>query len=440
MAAERGPKTDVGALIDGRPMSALQIGVVVLCSLTIFLDGYDIQVMALAVPSLAKEWSRPPSDFGWALSAAMVGLSVGSAGLGHFGDRLGRRTAVIAAMVLVGVTTTCTAFATSPEQFIVWRFFTGIGLGVCVPNLNAWTSEYAPLRQRSLAVVSMNAAIALGAFSAGFLAPPVIHLFGWRGIFLVGGIGPLIVAALLWLLAPESLKFLMARKPGDPRIARTLARIAPGVDASRVVLADAGGVRSGSALELISPAFRNRTLLLWAMAALNIFTLNVLIAWLPTLLGSAGWSPDHALQGAVTIQLGGIAGGIGLSFFLDRGLTRPSLAATWILSAVVLLAFLVVPSSLVGWGLLLLAVGAGVSGSQLSLNALSAAYYPPQIKATGVGWVGLVGGSGAIAAGPVGAWLIGQGMGLTQVLAVLVIPVLLCAGGVVLMRREWQAH
>ncbi len=286
----------------------------------------------------------------------------------------------------------------------------------------------------------MNAAIALGAFSAGFLAPPVIHLFGWRGIFLVGGIGPLIVAALLWLLAPESLKFLMARKPGDPRIARTLARIAPGVDASRVVLADAGGVRSGSALELISPAFRNRTLLLWAMAALNIFTLNVLIAWLPTLLGSAGWSPDHALQGAVTIQLGGIAGGIGLSFFLDRGLTRPSLAATWILSAVVLLAFLVVPSSLVGWGLLLLAVGAGVSGSQLSLNALSAAYYPPQIKATGVGWVGLVGGSGAIAAGPVGAWLIGQGMGLTQVLAVLVIPVLLCAGGVVLMRREWQAH
>jgi len=440
MSVAQGRQTDVGRLLDEQPMSPLQISVVVLCGLTIFLDGYDIQVMALAVPSLSREWGRPPSDFGWALSAAMIGLSVGSAGLAHLGDRWGRRTAVIAAMVLVGVTTACTALATSPGQFIIWRFLTGVGLGVCVPNLNAWTSEYAPVRRRSLAVVSMNAAIALGAFSAGFLAPPVIHLSGWRGIFLVGGIGPLIVAALLWLLAPESLKFLLARRPGDPRIARILARIAPGVDPSGLVLADAGAARSGSALELISPAFRNRTLLLWAMAALNIFTLNVLIAWLPTLLESAGWSPDHALQGAVSIQLGGISGGLMLSFFLDRGLTRPSLLAAWLATAVILLLFLVTPSSLFGWGILLLLVGAGVSGSQLSLNALSAAYYPPQIKATGVGWVGLVGGSGAIAAGPVGAWLIGQGMSLSHVLAVLVAPVLLCAGGVFLMRREWQAH
>ncbi len=433
-------KIDVGRLIDERPMSGLQIGVAVLCGLAMFLDGYDIQVMALAVPSLARDWSRPASDFGWALSAAMIGMSIGSAGIAHLGDRWGRRTVLIAAMALVGASTACTALSSTPGQFIVWRLLTGIGLGVCIPNLNAWTSEYASLRRRSLAVVSMNAAIALGAFSAGFLAPPVIHAFGWSGIFLVGGIAPLVVAGLLWLLAPESLKFLMARRPGDPRIARILARIAPGVDPAGVGLADAGPARSGSALELVSAAFRNRTLLLWTVAALNIFALNILIAWLPTLLGSAGWSADHALQGAVMIQVGGIAGGLGLSWFLDRGMTLPGLFVAWLASAVVLMLFHVVPSSLLGWGILLVLVGGGIGGAQLSLNALSAAYYPPRIKATGVGWVGLVGGTGAIAAGPVGGWLIGQGLSLANVLAVLVLPMLLCAGGVFLMRREWQAH
>ena len=436
MAAE----IDVGRLIDERPMSRLQLGVTVLCSLAIFLDGYDIEVMALAVPSLAHEWSRPAQDFGWALSAALIGISVGAAFFAHLGDRIGRRTVLIVAMAEVGVSTACTAFATSPEQFIVWRLLTGIGLGVCIPNLNAWTSEYAPVRRRSLAVVSMNAAIGLGAFSAGIFAPMVIHAFGWRGIFVVGGIAPLIVAALLWLLAPESLKFLMARQPDDPRIAKILARIAPGVDPARVTLADAGPARSGSALELVSPEFRNRTLLIWTLAVFNIFALNIFVAWLPTLLGSAGWSPDHALQGAVTIQLGGIVGGLALSGLLDRGKTRSGLAATWLGAAVVLLLFQVIPNSLVGWGVLLLLGGAGVGGTQLALNALSAAYYPPRIKATGVGWVGLIGGIGAISAGPVGGWLIGQGLSLPNVLAVLVLPMLLCAGGVFLMRREWQAH
>ncbi len=157
-------------------------------------------------------------------------------------------------------------------------------------------------------------------------------------------------------------------------------------------------------------------------------------------MGSAGWSPDHALQGAVTIQLGGIVGGLALSGLLDRGKTRSGLAATWLGAAVVLLLFQVIPNSLVGWGVLLLLGGAGVGGTQLALNALSAAYYPPRIKATGVGWVGLIGGIGAISAGPVGGWLIGQGLSLPNVLAVLVLPMLLCAGGVFLMRREWQAH
>ena len=69
-------KIDVSGLIDSKPISGMQISVVVLCAVAIFLDGYDIQAMALAVPSLSREWGRPPADFGLALSAAQIGISL----------------------------------------------------------------------------------------------------------------------------------------------------------------------------------------------------------------------------------------------------------------------------------------------------------------------------------------------------------------------------
>ena len=431
---------DAARLIDERPMSGLQVTVAVLCALAMFLDGYDIQVMALSVPSLAHEWARPPSDFGLALSAAPIGIALGGAFLGHLGDRFGRRSATIGALILIGLSTAGASLSTSPGWFVAWRLLTGVGIGACVPNCNAWTAEYAPARLRSLVVVAMNAAIGLGAFSAGFLAPPLIHALGWRGIFLVGGGAPLAVALLLFAAAPESLKFLLSRRPGDPRIAKVTARIAPDIDASMLEVPVTAGLARGGALQLLGADLRARTILIWTMVALNLFTLYVLISWLPTLLEKSGWSPDHALQGAVMIQLGGVAGGLGLSLLLDGGLTKPALVASWIVTAIALLLFLVAPSQFLVWSVLLIVVGAGISGSQLCLNALSAAYYPTAIKATGVAWVGVIGGIGSIIAPLAGAWLIARGMAPTHILAMLTVPALLCAAAVLLTRKEWQTN
>ena len=434
------PGIDVGRLIDERPMSAMQITVVVLCAVAIFLDGYDLQAMSLAVPSLARQWGRPPEDFGLALAAAQIGLSLGGAVLAHFGDRLGRRIAVIGSLLLFGLATVATATAATPGEFVFWRILTGIGIGACVPNCNAWTAEYVPERFRSVIVVAMNAAVGLGAFSAGFIAPPLLHAIGWRGIFMVGGIAPIVTAGLVLLAAPESLKFLMTRRAQDGRIGKIVSRVAPDVDPTQLYLIEPQSAPHGSARVLLNSVFRSRTLLLWGMVMLNFFTLYVLISWLPTLLEDAGWSTDNALQGAVLIQLGGVVGGIGLSFLLDRGLTRASLRGAWLAAGISFLLFLVVPSGLYAWGALLLIVGAGISGSQLCLNALSTAYYPPAIKATGFGWVGVIGGFGSIVAPLAGAWIIAHGVPSTGVLVMLVVPVLLCMGGTLLMRPEWQAH
>src|SRR5512138_576473 len=101
IAAASGTPLELGDVIDRRPMSVAQVMVVVLCSAMLFVDGYDIQVMALAVPSLATGWAVPPSSFGFALTAVVIGISVGSALLGPLGDRFGRRTMLLITMAAI---------------------------------------------------------------------------------------------------------------------------------------------------------------------------------------------------------------------------------------------------------------------------------------------------------------------------------------------------
>jgi len=440
MAATVHAAVDVSRLIDERTMSGLQWLVAIACALSMFIDGYDLQVMALTVPSLTLEWAIDPQSFGLALAAAPIGLGVAAAFLAPLGDRFGRRTLLIAALTLGGLATLATASASTPGQFVVWRFLTGVGIGMSVPNCNAWTSEYAPERGRATLLVLMNAAIGAGAVVAGFIAPGVLAQWGWRGTFLIGGAMPLLTALLLFACAPESLKFLLARRPDDPRIASILRRIAPDVDARHLQRPDSTQrLLKATLAELLRPAYRARTLVLWLLVVINLFTVYFLLSWLPTLLQAAGWPIESAVRGAVLIQAGGIIGGVFLSLFLNRRQTRPAMLVAFVLSGVCFALFRVIPSG-AAWATLLSLIGAGISGSQLALNALSTAYYPPAIKATGMSWVGVMGTAGSTIAPLLGAWIIANGVSAVNILALLSIPALLCAAVVLLMQRDWQAH
>jgi AAHS family 4-hydroxybenzoate transporter-like MFS transporter len=439
MAAIPRPLVDVTQLIDRSALSSLQGLVIGVCAFTMFTNGYDLQVMALTVPSLAKEWALSPSRFGYGLTAANVGIVVAATFLAPWGDRVGRRPLLIAALVLGGVATALTASATSPDQFVLWRFLTGLGVGMNIPNANAWTSEYAPARARATYLILMNASIAAGSIMAGVIAPVILDSFGWRGTFVIGGVAPLLTAVVIFFAAPESLKFLMARRPNDARVPAILERIAPDLDPATIRRPVAGShPPNPSVWVLLGSRFRFRTLVLWTIMPLNLFTFYVLISWLPTLLQSAGWSIESAVRGSILIPTGGVIGGLALSFFLNRGMTRPTMVAAYLTSAVCLLLFKVIPSG-PAWVAMLFIIGGGVSGSQLALNALSTAYYPPAIKATGMSWVGVLGNLGSILAPLLGGWLIARGTAPIDILASLGVPALACAAIALSMRNEWQS-
>ncbi len=432
-------KIEVGQLIDGRAVSALQIRVIVLCSLLVLLDGYDIQTMALAVPSLAAQWSAASSNFSFALASALFGIALGAAFLAPLGDRWGRSAVMISSLVLVGGSSICTGMATSITRLVVWRFMTGLGLGAGISNAAVLTSEYVPAHRRASLVTLMHCNVALGAFIAGFVAPPIIGAFGWRGIFYAGGFLPLGLCLVMSLTMPESVRFLVARRPEDPRIHRILARLAPHIEARSLYAADRGSALKQSVLELLTPLFRHRTLLLWCIFALNTFVLYLLISWLPTLLRASGWPTAQSLQGAVMIQAGGIAGGLLLSMYIDRGKTVIAMLSAYGAAAVALGLFTVLPSTGGSWWLLLLVIGGGSSGTQFALIALAAAFYPPVIRATGVGWGVSVGRVGGILAPLIGGWIVKQQFATFQILGMLILPVALCGACLFLLPRALKS-
>ena len=123
-------KLDLCAVVDRQKFSTYTLGTVATCFLVLVFEGYDIAAMAFALPGVAKEWRiRNVSDFGSALSASIIGMMIGSAILGQWGDRVGRRKMIIGACVVFSVFTGLIIYAATLQQLVALRLLAGIGLG-----------------------------------------------------------------------------------------------------------------------------------------------------------------------------------------------------------------------------------------------------------------------------------------------------------------------
>jgi AAHS family 4-hydroxybenzoate transporter-like MFS transporter len=426
---------DIIQTIDERPISALQWRILMLCTLVMFFDGYDLQVMGIATPLMAEAFGIPPSAFGYALSASLLGLAPGAALGGPWGDRSGRKTVLATGLIVAGLFTLATIFVTNTAYLLVARFVTGFGLGVMLPNTVTLTSEFMPQRRRAWLTTVMYCGVGIGAFAAGWCAPFLLAQGGWRTLFVVGGIGSLITAGLILALAPESIKFLLARKPTSPAIPSILRRLGIETAAQAVGIAPSASHRL-KPTELFQRHYIGRTLVLWALYSFNIFTVHFLTSWLPSILIRAGWPSDDALQGAVLLQLGGTVGGIVIATQMGRARPNQVLAAGYALGAICLTVMFLSSSSQSVWSLALLFGGVGIVGGQLMLTALIAEVYPLTIRSTGVGAAVTVGRMGAITAPIAGAMMIDT-LSASNILGILVLPALVCILLALSIRRQW---
>src|SRR6478672_1332246 len=288
--------------LENQRIGGLQLRVAALCTLVQICDGYDLNSVAWAVPSLIKAWHLPPPAFTTAFFWSSVGIMAGALSAGPIGDRIGRRPLLLGSLTLFGIASLLTATADSLAMLAVWRFFTGLGIGGGFSGAAALTGDYAPHRLRATMIMATFTGAPLGGFLGGQIVALLLAEWGWRMIFVLGGIFPLALLPVLALWLPESPRFLATREELSPRNAALLRRLditSAGNDTVDVA-------RGNPIWMLFGRDYALQTVLLWIIFFCSLLNLFLFAYWMPTVLNLIGISPAEAVFAASLRDLGAI--------------------------------------------------------------------------------------------------------------------------------------
>jgi AAHS family 4-hydroxybenzoate transporter-like MFS transporter len=201
-------KINIGELLEESRIGPLQIRVFVLCMICLIMDGFDVQAMGYVAPAVVQDWGVPRSVLGGVFAAANFGVLIGSLVFSMVADKIGRRPVLIGATLFFSVMAIATAFAQNVQQLLWLRFIAGIGMGCIMPNATALIGEFSPKRSRVTFMMCITVGFTFGAALAGMVSLWMIPAFGWRSVFIFGGMVPLAIALLMIWGLPESLQFL----------------------------------------------------------------------------------------------------------------------------------------------------------------------------------------------------------------------------------------
>lgn len=444
-AGARGTHTvDVGSVIDAGAWTGYQKLVLVLAAASIVLDGFDTQAIGFAAPSLIGELGITKAALAPVLASGLIGMTIGAAVGGAVGDRFGRKAALIGSVIVFGVLTGLMATANTVTALAALRFLAGLGLGGAIPNASALVAEFTPARRRSIAVSASIVCIPVGGIVGGLIATAVLPTIGWRGLFVIAGTLPVILAILLMLALPESVRFLARRREGWPQIARTLGKMGVAVDANtQFVDRTEEPAPDKPFRSLFAPGFRADTIALWSAFFFCLLAVYMAFNWLPAMLTDQGFSLPAASSGLLAFNIGGAIAAIAGAWLASTyGSRKPMVIMALAASAGA--------AALIIWHLdastplpILLAAlafeGACIAGLQVILYALAAHMYPTGFRATGVGAAAGIGRLGAVLSTVIGAAVLAQA-GSSGFYGVIAFAMLVAALAISLVRRHVPAR
>jgi MFS family permease len=173
---------------------------VVLCGV-LFLDGLDVSMVGVALPSIQQDLDLSTSALQWVVSGYVLGygglLLLG----GRFADLLGRRRVLLIALVIFTAASIFGGLVNDGTLLVVTRFLKGAAAAFTAPaSLSIITTTFAegPARNRALAIYT---AVGASGFSFGLVLGGLMTELGWRWTFLL----PVPVAIALLIAAPRVL-------------------------------------------------------------------------------------------------------------------------------------------------------------------------------------------------------------------------------------------
>lgn len=403
------------------------------------LDAMDVGLISFVIAALKVQWGLSAAEMSWIASIGFVGMALGASVGGLLADRVGRRQVFALTLLVYGLATGASALAWSVGALMALRFVVGLGLGAELPVASTLVSEFAPARIRGRVVVVLEAFWAVGWLLAALIGYLVIPAGadGWRWALVIGAV-PALYALVVRRGLPESVRFLESagRTEEAERVVRRFEAAAPeagvraagepagDVPAGRVPAGDlpAGGapgegvgeegvlaVRTTGPAALWAPGLRRRTAATWTVWFFVNFAYYGAFVWLPSILVASGFSLVTSFRYTLLITLAQLPG-YALAAVLIEVWGRRATLATFLLGSAVsagVFGFADDTSRILVAGMLLSFFNLGAWGA---LYAVTPEIYPTALRGTGSGWAA---GFGRIA----------------SIVAPLVVPVLLAAGG-----------
>ena len=209
------PCTVLTEAMDDAPFTLKHAHIWFLSAMGIFLDGFDLFVMSIALPLIIVQFSATPLEQGIVGAAAVVGAIFGALIGGRLCDRFGRKKVFLFDLLIFIIFAVLSSFAWSIESLILFRFLLGVGIGADYPVCASYVSEFMPKRIRGRMLIAAFSFQAVGIFAAAAVGLFILAMHpsesAWRWM-LVAGAAPAIVILLLRRGIPESARWHIQRK------------------------------------------------------------------------------------------------------------------------------------------------------------------------------------------------------------------------------------
>lgn len=378
----------LGQAADPAPRPSLVV--IAILVLLQFVDGIDQVALSIVAPHVRQELGLSFSAIGAAFGAGFFGTALGAVLFGTLADRLDRKAVLCSAALGFAAGSLLTIWVRTASELFVIRLATGMALGGLFPVVSAFAIENAPARMRATATALIAVATTLGAAACGPVVAVLQPDFGWRSIFILGGVAPAVLAVLAMLSIRRPKSHRDAAKPKLPKNERR-------------------GSPLWSPAILFQGETRRLTLLLWLSYVAISIPMFFTLSWLPTLAHDAKIAPTAAAIAPSIFTLAGVS----ISLVIARVIDWSGISVLIVATGLGAVALALLGRSFGDQRAFLVACGfAGaccVSSNNL-IGPAAALMYEDTLRAQGVGWAVAVMRLGAAAAPALGGLMLARGI------------------------------
>jgi putative MFS transporter len=356
-----------------------------------FFDAFNALSLAFALPTLIRLWHISPKQSGLLISASYVGQLIGALAFSALAEKVGRIRGTTAAIAIMSIMSFGCTMAGNIYALFACRFVQGIGVGGEMPVAATYINELSRAHGRGRFFLLYEIIFPAGLMATGQIGAWLVPAFGWKSIFLLGGIPGLLITFLVARL-PESPRWLISKnrireaevivEEIEASTERRVPAATPSIAAPTSNLA-----QRGRWSELLSTIYRGRTLIVWTLWASAYFITNGLNNWMPSLYNTVyHLSLRQSLRAASLTNVAQVAVLVICAFCIDSVGRRNWTVAAFILGGAMLAILGIMGAknalSVMIWGTL----GYGIIGST---NAVLYLYtpeiYPTRMRAIGTG-------------------------------------------------------